>query len=207
MLSQRIGQGCGRHQTLRGELRDHGRDDRLKRIIHTFAGQITEHLALRVDDHDRRPGPHAVCRPNAVIAVVDDGVGQAVALRDHADVRRVALVLELGRMNADDGQYVAKLGLETVQVRDDVDAVDAAIRPEVEQDDAPLEIGDRQRLVDVDPVQIGREVGCSNPTSIGLHRRGRGHGRVSCSLGGWRGVRLGLQSATRNKQVAQQVHK
>ena len=200
----RIGQRRRRHQVLRGELRDHALDHRLKRLVDALARQITEHFALRIDDHDRRPGAHAIRRPDTVVTVVDDGVGQAVTRRDHADVLCIAFVVELGRMHADHDQRIAKLGFEALQVRDDVDAVDAAVGPEVEQDDAPAQIGNRQRLLDVDPVQIRRKFGSANSTGIGLHRSRRCHRYASCFLCGWCGVGLGAQRASRHKHVSQQ---
>jgi len=48
----------------------------------------------------------------------------------------VTLVLELGGVNADHDEGVAEAFLQGVQLFDDVqEAVDAAVRPEIQQDD------------------------------------------------------------------------
>ena len=70
-----------------------------------------------------------------VVGVVDDRMLDLVAQDRLADALGVLLVLELGRVDADDDQLVGVLLLELGQVGQDVDAVDAAERPEVEQDD------------------------------------------------------------------------
>ena len=57
-----------------------------------------------------------------------------------ADVLGVLLGVELGGVDADDDQLVLVLLLELGEVGQDVVAVDAAERPEVEQDDLALEL-------------------------------------------------------------------
>jgi hypothetical protein len=47
----------------------------------------------------------------------------------------VALVLELGGVDADHDEGVAEAFLQGAQLLDDVQAVDAAERPEIQQDD------------------------------------------------------------------------
>ena len=64
----------------------------------------------------------------------------------------VLLVLELRRVNADHDQFVGVLLFQLRQVGHDVDAVDAAERPEVEQDDLALEVFlERERAAGVEP--------------------------------------------------------
>ena len=58
-----------------------------------------------------------------------------------ADVLGVPLGVELGGVDADDHQLVLVLLLELGQVGQDVVAVDAAVGPEVEQDDLAPQLG------------------------------------------------------------------
>ena len=111
-----------------------------------FAGRLAEEVALRVDQDERRPGRALVGVPDLLVGVVDDRVLDLVAQDRLADRLRVLLVLELGRVDADDDELVGILLLELGQVGQDVDAVDAAERPEVEQDDLALEVLERDGL-------------------------------------------------------------
>ena len=80
-----------------------------------------------------------------MLRVVDHGMLDPV-LRDlAADVLGVALGVELGRMDADDDQLVLVLLLELGQVGEDVVAIDAAERPEIEQDDLAAQLGEGDR--------------------------------------------------------------
>ncbi len=56
-----------------------------------------------------------------------------VAENDAADILEVFFVFELGRVDADDDQLVRILFLELLQIGNDVDAVDAAVSPEIQQ--------------------------------------------------------------------------
>ncbi len=69
------------------------------------------------------------------------------------------LVRELRRVDADDSEHVVVLRLERAQFVDDVQAVAAAARPEVEQNPAAAKAGERQRAGRVEPGtgdQLGR---------------------------------------------------
>jgi hypothetical protein len=75
------------------------------------------------------------------------------------DVPRDPLVHELPRVHAGDGQHVGEAALQLRQLGDHVLAVDAPVGPEVEQQDAPAEV--RQRELPparVDPLQLRPEV-------------------------------------------------
>src|SRR5205823_7558967 len=117
-------------------------------------------VALGVDQHQGGPGAYAVAPPDDPLGVVDHRVGDLVAQDGLADRFGVLLVVELGRVYADDDQDAGVLGLQLGQVRQGVDAVDAAERPEVEQDDAALEVGQADGAGGVEPgsaaVQLGR---------------------------------------------------
>ena len=73
--------------------------------------------------------------PDVLVGVVDHRMGDLVAEDGLADAGGFLLVVELGRVDADDHQLVGIFLLQLGQVGQDVDAVDAAQRPEVEQDD------------------------------------------------------------------------
>src|SRR4051812_40349659 len=68
-----------------------------------------------------------------------------------ADRLRVFLVLKLGRVDADDDQFIGPLLLELGQIRHDVDAVDAAERPEIKQNYLALEVLECERLARIEP--------------------------------------------------------
>jgi hypothetical protein len=63
----------------------------------------------------------------------------------------VALVLELGRMDADDNEGVPKTLFKGPELFKDVEAVDAAERPEVEEDYLAPQGSEREILPGVDP--------------------------------------------------------
>ena len=84
-------------------------------------------------------------------------MAKVVSLNDLADVVGLTLVGELGRVNADDNEIVAELRFETLEIGDDVDAVDASVGPEIEQDDLALESLEVERLFNVQPVETGGE--------------------------------------------------
>jgi hypothetical protein len=89
----------------------------------------------------------------------------AVAL-DRGDQRvRVGLVDELGRVDADDHQLLGVLLLHRAQLVEDVQAVDAAERPEVEQDEATSQVADGQRGGGVEPAAAG-ELGSTDTHAL-----------------------------------------
>jgi hypothetical protein len=63
------------------------------------------------------------------------------------------LVGELGRVDPDDRQGLRIFGFQRLQLREDVQAVDSAVGPEVEQDHAPAEIGEAERPGGIEPLQ------------------------------------------------------
>src|SRR5450756_1853903 len=108
-------------------------------------------LAGRVDEDKGRPraGPERL--PDHEIGVIEDRMVQPIALDRVANARIVVLRGVLARMDADYDQRVSELGLEVLKVGDDVLAVDAAKRPEVEQDGLALEFIQRQWAFHVEP--------------------------------------------------------
>src|SRR5256885_17059518 len=76
---------------------------------------------------------------------------------------RSPLAQELRRVHADDGELLAPLALELPQLRKDVQAVDSAEGPEVEQDQLAVQVAEGERAPGVEPVGVGREIGCVDP--------------------------------------------
>ena len=67
-----------------------------------------------------------------------------IPLDRRLDRGRVALVLELRGVDADDDELLGEPLLDRPQLVEDVQAVDAAERPEVEQHDATAQLGEGQ---------------------------------------------------------------
>ena len=86
------------------------------------------------------------------------GMAEAEADRRLADAVVSVLAVVLAGMDADHGERVPELGNEAVQVGDNVLAVDATQRPEVENDDLPAQLRHRQRVRDVEPRLSRRKV-------------------------------------------------
>src|SRR5690554_3220360 len=155
----------------------HARDDLVEQVVDALALVPPQDVALGVDEDEAGPRPDAVLAPDVEGGVVHYGLGASVALGDQLDVGGLRLVVELGRMHPDDHQFVLVLGHQRLQVGDDVDAVDAAVGPEIQQHHLAAQLLQRQGAVRVDPVQAGWEL-----------RRGRAaHER----LGGARGAHQG----------------
>jgi hypothetical protein len=72
-------------------------------------------------------------------------------------VRSPALGDELTRVHPDYHERVVKPLLELPDPREQVKAVDSAVRPEVEDDDLAAQVGDAERALDVEPVEPLRE--------------------------------------------------
>ena len=105
----------------------------------TFTGKVRHDVALGVDDHQSGPGARRVGLPGVQLRVVQDRVADLVALHGRGQSHRVSLVLELGRVHADRHQDIGVLLLEGAELVQDVQAVDAAERPEVQQHDLAAE--------------------------------------------------------------------
>ena len=132
-------------------------DHRFQQLAIPFAGDVAAVLAFRIDQHERRPGADTELAPDGHLVVVDDGMLDLVAENGIADVGRVFLVVELGRVDADDDDLVGVLLFEVGKVGQDMHAVDAAVGPEVEQDDLAAHILQGNRPADVEPFRTALE--------------------------------------------------
>ena len=90
----------------------------------------------------------------------------------------VVLVRELRRVHADHHQVVAELLLELAELGEHVDAVDAPLRPEVEEHDAAAQRRERERARGADEAARALELG--RP-----HARGRRHFGEGTRPNGW----------------------
>jgi hypothetical protein len=117
-----------------------------------------DHAAHRIDQDQRGPRAHAVAPPDLEAAVVDDRVLDLVAGDRGANVAGVTLVVELGRMDADDYQLAGVLRFEPLEIGNDVHAVDATVSPEIEQDHFAVQLIERQRRGRVEPFETGRKI-------------------------------------------------
>ena len=132
-----------------------------------LTGVLGDDVPLGVDDDERRPGPYGVLLPGRQLGVVEDRVVHPVPLDgvDHGLV--LGLVHELRRVHADDHHGVAVLLLQLPQLVQDMQAVHAAERPEIEDDDASSQVGEG--------VAACRRCSASRPCRSA---RGRGHVHV-----------------------------
>jgi hypothetical protein len=103
-----------------------------------------DQIAGLVDHREGGPGLGRVLLPHDHVRVVQHRVVHAVAFHGGGQRSRIALVLELRRVHPDHDQGVAVLLLDRAQLVQHVQAVDAAERPEVEQDDLPAQVLERQ---------------------------------------------------------------
>ncbi len=156
------------------ELVDEIGDDRLEDVVHAFPGVIAHDSSTRVDGEDGGPGPGPVGVPHVESCIVDDRMLDSVSEDDLADVLGRRLVLELGRVHADHHQLLGVLGLEALEVGDHVDAVDAAVGPEVEHDDLAPQLCQLQWTIGVQPLEAGRELGSEGAGGRRNRRRRRG---------------------------------
>jgi hypothetical protein len=115
-------------------------------------------LPAAIDEVLGRPGTVLVRLPGAVVVVDRDRVphtevaGRPVHVRDHV------LEGELRRVDADDDEARPAVGrVPGLQVRKRAQAVDARVRPEVDEHDLPAQLLDREGLA-VDPGRDPLEV-------------------------------------------------
>ena len=135
------------------------RDYRLEELVHALAGILARAVSARVDNDDGRPRVGVVGIPDDEIRVVDDGMFDAEAADGLDDAFVLVLGGVLAGVDADDGDAVAKFCFKALEVRDDVLAVDAAGGPEIEEDDPPAEVFERERPGHIEPGEPGRERG------------------------------------------------
>jgi hypothetical protein len=80
---------------------------------------------------------------------VNDRVPYVIALYRILDFTDVLLVRKFRAMNTDDEQPVLEALLKIPQYRNDVQAIDTAKRPEIEEYQAPSELLEVQRAISI----------------------------------------------------------
>src|SRR3546814_6076657 len=110
-----------------------------------LTGVVRDDVPLRVDQHQGRPGTGGIGLPGDQLRVVEDRMVHRVALDRSPERVRIGLVHELRRVRPDHDQLVGELLLYRAQLVEDVQAVDAAEGPEVEQHEASAELAQGQR--------------------------------------------------------------
>lgn len=104
-----------------------------------FAGSEETGVVFGVDQEEGRPGANAEFAPDDHFGVVEDRVGDFVADDGVTDVVGDFFVVEFGGMDSDDDEFVGVFFFEVFEIGEDVHAVDAAVGPEVEEDDFAFE--------------------------------------------------------------------
>ena len=98
-----------------------------------FSAFDPNRLSSRIDKKQRGPCVDTNASPDLEFWVVDDGVLDLMPQNRIFDVVHIFLGFEFGRVDSDDHQFVRIFLLKLLQLRKDVHAVDAAIRPKVHQ--------------------------------------------------------------------------
>jgi hypothetical protein len=154
-------------------------DEHVDRVLVPLAGVLGDDVALRVDEHQRGPGASGVGLPGLEVGVVEHRVRDLVALRGRPQRVRVGLVHELRRVDAHDDELTVVLLLQRPKLVEDMQAVDAAERPEVEQDEAAAQVGQAQGALGVQPpssVELGRsDAGAAAVVTHCAHAKSQRH--------------------------------
>ena len=98
------------------------------------------HIATGADGHERWPCANGVGAPHAKLPVVDRGMYGIQAQAGVAEARRIAFCRKLSTVYAHDGYFSPVFLFERPQLRKHVDAVDSAVRPEIEQQEPSAKI-------------------------------------------------------------------
>src|ERR1700757_4793350 len=141
-------------------------DRSLNLIVLAFAGVLEDDRSIPVDDVLRRPVLIVIGLPRRIVVVLRDRILDAMALDRGLDVTGHLLKRELRCMNADDDKPLILVGV--IQFRDvwqRASAVDAAVCPEIDEDDLPAQICNAQ-WSGVEPIADTDKVRC-DPLSLG----------------------------------------
>ena len=147
-------------------LHHHRAQNLVKQIINPLARLVAHDLPGRVNQHKRGPGIGPIQLPHLEILVINHRMGQFIPLNDAPDVVRLPFVLELSRMHPNHHQLVGILLFQPLQVGDDVHAIDTTVSPEIEQHNLAPQVSQGQGLLNVKPIQPGRELRRGHAASI-----------------------------------------
>ena len=118
------------------QLRDHG----IKQISMTLTALRAYKFAFRIDDCNCWPGLRPEFSPQDHLTIVDHRMFDLVTHNGITDVPGIFFVVEFCRMDADDDDLIGILFFQKRQIREYVHAVDAAKRPEIQNDNFAFQI-------------------------------------------------------------------
>ena len=111
----------------------------------------------------RRPRVYGVAAPDSELAIVDHRMHQVKPDYSFTDSFCDTLSVVLTAMHADDRNLVWKPFFELQQLREDVNAVDSAVSPEIEQEDLASKVSQSERApAGVYPVEPSGKLGSSH---------------------------------------------
>jgi hypothetical protein len=135
-----------------------------------FTFVLTDHHAGGIKEHERGPGSNSILPPDSEIGVVDDGVFDPVSLDSTAQAAARPFAWELGRVDANNDEFVWEFGFELRQLGKQMQTIDSAECPEIEDDQFAAEIFQPQWSSGVEPLKAIREVRRSNRSGVSRHR-------------------------------------
>jgi hypothetical protein len=149
-------------------------EERLNRSLRLLVAALAEMAvadpAVAVDEVDGGPVPVRQRLPDGEVVVEDDRVVDAQLADGAAHVLEVVLEPELRAMHSDDDEPAVAVSLgPSADVRQGPQPVDARVRPDVDEDDAPAQLLGPERF-GVQP--DARTVECRERASSGI---GGGH--------------------------------
>ena len=148
---------------------------RIRRSVSSYAPSPKWWKRMRpvaVDQVLRRPVLVRVRPPGREVVVERDRIPHVEPTNGRADVVGHALERELGAVHSDDREARVAIGrVPGLEVGERAQAVDARVRPEVDEHDAPAKVGESERLVAsrVDPAPR-----CPGPRARRLQRLAAG---------------------------------
>jgi len=100
----------------------------------SLLGHPLDDVAVGANQQNRRPIVELEGVPDVELAVIDASVGDIVANDGLSEHMRGLFFVKFGAVDADKGHLreVFKFGLKLFELGQDMDAVDAAARPEVD---------------------------------------------------------------------------
>ena len=146
-------------------------------------GQLTlvdaDHIAVRIDEIERRPGARAERLPVLEVGVVENRVLNPQAQDRLAQVLGLALGRELGRVDRDNLQGVGVASFKLPQLRKYMQAVDSSVGPEMQDQQTSAEVLHRHFAPGVEPGHAAGHIGRGRLAKS----TGGGHTNlVSCGL-------------------------
>ena len=132
-------------------------DGFFRRGIVAFADRAMANTAVCADEIKGGPGIVVECAPDPEVIVDRDGISHAELAERGADIVDLLLEGEFRRMHADHDQpLIAVLVGPCANMREDAEAVDAGIGPEIDQHDLALQVCSLQRC-GVEPLLVSRD--------------------------------------------------